>query len=512
MKAIKIKYENLIFCGLLFFVLGCSDFLEEQDPSNLNPESFYTIPEHAEAAIIAAYTDLRFVGGGAGIFSSNWQLLEAVTGTSTTETAQNSDLNNLYGLIYDGHNLHIVNWWNGLYRVVGQANLVIENVPQIDMDQTRKNQILGEAHFLRAWAYFHAVRMWGDLALITKPQTATSDDFYPVRSSQEEVYNLIVEDLLIAESAGLPWMDGTGRVSQAAAKALLSKVYLTMAGYPLNKGISHYQLAADKSMEIIANPGSINLFDNYADIRNVATDNTIEDIFEIQFLADIAGNPYQQPMLPYYKPISAGAATGIGTTVPTEQFFQSYETGDLRAENQMGFFYTSYFHFGNGDVYELGGPYIFKHFDVLAHGRPGVPGTGRSDLNMPQIRFAEVLLIYAEAQNEVTGPNQGAHNALKRIRDRATLETPTLNGYTQESFREDVWRERWHELCYEGITWFDMVRLRKAYNSISNDFDNFVGYVHLGSNQEFQEKHLLFPVPVPELVNNPNLAPQNPGY
>jgi len=512
MKTILIKYINIISCVILSFTLGCSSFLEEQDPSNLNPENFYTISEHAEAGIMAAYADLRFVGGGAGIFSSNWQLLEAVTGTSTTETAQNSDLNNLYGLIYDGHTQHIVNWWNGLYRVVGQTNLVIENVPGIEMDETRKVQILGEAHFLRAWAYYHAVRIWGDIALITSPQTATSENFYPERFPQEEVYNLIVTDLLEAESSRLPWMDGSGRVSQAAAKALLAKVYLTMAGFPLNKGTSHYQLAADKSMEIIANPGSINLFDSYADIRNVATDNAVEDIFEIQFLANIAGNPLQQPMLPYYKPISAGAATGIGTTVPTEQFYQSFEPGDLRAVDQQGFFYTSYFYFGNGEVYDLGGPYIFKHFDVLTHGRPGVSGTGRSDLNMPQIRFAEVLLIYAEAQNEISGPNQEAYNAVKRIRDRATLETPNLNAFTQDTFREAVWRERWHELCYENITWFDMVRLRKVYNSTYNNFEDFVGHVNLSSNQVLQEKHLLFPIPVPELVNNPNLAPQNQGY
>src|SRR5690606_13004252 len=137
--------------------------------------------------------DLRFIGGGAGIFSSNWQMLEAVTGTSTTETAQNSDLNNLYGLVYDGYTQHIGNWWNGLYKVVGQTNLVIQNVPAIEMDDAQKKHILGEAHFLRAWAYFHAVRLWGDVPLITVPQTASSEDFLPVRSSQEEVYALIVD-------------------------------------------------------------------------------------------------------------------------------------------------------------------------------------------------------------------------------------------------------------------------------------------------------------------------------
>src|SRR5690554_4986596 len=135
MKCNLFKNTGKIFlCGIILSGFSCSDFLDEEDPSNLTPDSYYTIADHAEAAIMAAYADLRFIGGGAGIFSSNWQMLEAVTGTSTTETAQNSDLNNLYGLIYDGNTQHIVNWWDGLYKVVGQANLVIHNVPAIEMD------------------------------------------------------------------------------------------------------------------------------------------------------------------------------------------------------------------------------------------------------------------------------------------------------------------------------------------------------------------------------------------
>ena len=123
-----------------------------------------------------------------------------------------------------------------------------------------------------------------------------------------------------------------------------------------------------------------------------------------------------------------------------------------------------------------------------------------------------MLLIYAEAQNEVSGPTQEAYDAFKRIRDRAELETPPLNTYDQASFREAVWKERWHELSYEGITWFDMVRLRKGFNQTTESFEDFVGHIHAGSGQPFQEKHLLFPLPRPEMQNNPNLTPQNPGY
>ena len=144
--------------------------------------------------------------------------------------------------------------------------------------------------------------------------------------------------------------------------------------------------------------------------------------------------------------------------------------------------------------------------------RAGAPGTRQNNLNVPLIRYADVLLLYAEAQNEVGGPTADAYAALKRIRDRATLVTPALGSYTQATFREAVWRERWHELSYEQLSWFDMVRLQKVYNGKTDGFDNFVGHINPSSNQPLQQKHLLFPIPKQELLNNPNLKTQNPGY
>lgn len=506
----------LFLTGTILTAPGCKKFLEEQDPSNLTPDNFYTIPEHADAALAAVYADTRFYGDGAGIFSSNWQLLEAITGTSTTETAQNSDLNNLYSLVYDGNTGHIINWWNGLYKVIAQANLLLDKVPGIPlMDEAQRTSVLGQAKFLRAWAYFYAVRLWGDIPLITKPQTIKSEDFYPPRATQEEVYALIVEDLIAAEAAGLPWMDASGRVGTAAIKSQLAKVYLTMAGQPLNKGAAYYKLAADKALEVItyanSNPGLINLFGTYAQVHSVDNENVIEHLFELQYFANVAGNPMEN-MLPNFKAVTVNGQGGTGSSVPTPAFYNSYETGDLRAKDQLGYFYTSYYTNGNGAPFQLGAPYIFKHFNVTSFGKPGQKGSGRNDLNVPQIRYAEVLLIFAEAQNEAGGPSQPAYDAFKRIRDRAQLVTPAIGTYSQTTFREAVWRERWHELCYEGITWFDMVRLRKAYNETTNGFDDFVGHVNKSSNQPLQAKHLLLPLGVQEMLNNPNLKPQNPGY
>ncbi|MEA1784597.1 RagB/SusD family nutrient uptake outer membrane protein [Arenibacter sp. GZD96] len=507
---IKSKIIFLFYPVLLILIVGCSDFLEELDPSNLGPQSFYTTAKQAEAAVAAVYADARFVGNGAGIFSSNWQLLEGPTGNATTQTSQNSDLNNLYSLSYDGNTGHVRNWWRGVYRVIGNANLVLENVPGIDMDETAKSRLLGEARFLRAWAYFYAVRLWGDVPLITAPQSASSEDFFAIRTPQSEVYDLIVGDLLVAETSGLPWTDQSGRVSQSAVKSLLSKVYLTMAGFPLND-TGRYADAASKAKEVIDNAGPIDLFDTYGEIHDERFNNMVEHIFSLQYNALIAENPMGN-MFPNFQPVTYRGPSGTGSTIPHISFFNSFEDGDLRAVDREGWFYTNYYRNGFEDLFSLGAPFIFKHFNVIANGTFGVPGTARDNLNLPMIRFAEVLLTYAEASNEVSGPSQEGLDALKRIRDRAQLSTPTLAEFTKDSFQETVWRERWFELCYEQITWFDMVRLRKVFNVENGGFDNFVGHVNLNSSQSLQEKHLLFPIPEQELINNPNLTPQNPGY
>ena len=515
-KLISKIYHIALASIFVFGLSSCSDFLTEKAPSNLTPESFYTIPDHAEAAIASTYADLRFIGNGAGIFSTNWQLLEALTGTSTTETAQNSDLNNLYGLVHDGYTIHLVNYWGGLYKVIAQANQVLAKVPGIKpMDEKQRSKILGEARFLRASAYFTAVRLWGDVPLITKPQTASSEDFLPSRAPVESVYKLIVEDLIAAEAAGLDWMDTRGRVGTAAVKAQLAEVYLTMAGGSLKKGASHFKLAADKAFEVItyanSNPTTINLFSTYYDVHRESTKNRLEHLFMIQYNTAVAGNPMGN-FFPNFKPVTFNGPGGTGSSVPTPSFYKSYEEGDLRAKNQEGYFYTSYFTNGNGAPFELNAPYVFKHFNQTANGSFGVAGTRNDNLNVPQIRYAQVLLTYAEAQNEVGGPTQAAYDAFKRIRDRAKLTTPTLGSYTQATFRNAVWKERWHELCYEQITWFDMIRLRKAFNENTKSFEEFVNHVNLSSNQKLQEKHLLLPIPTAELLNNPKLGKQNPGY
>jgi hypothetical protein len=192
-------------------------------------------------------------------------------------------------------------------------------------------------------------------------------------------------------------------------------------------------------------------------------------------------------------------------------FLASYEAGDKRTEEKGFYFKNYYLGGGTGAPITLNRFYIYKHFDVVANGAPppALAGTGNSGLNYPLIRFADVLLIYAEAQNE-SGLNTEAYNALKLIRDRANLVTPAIGTFSQASFRESVWRERWHELSFEGITWFDMMRLRRVYDPVNDTFVDFVGASMNGTT--LQEKHLLLPLPAADFRNNPNLKPNNPGW
>jgi hypothetical protein len=449
-------------------------------------------------------------------------MLDALSGTAETETGQNSDLNNLYKFEHTGDNLLLSQWWRELYEGIGNANLAIEKIPAIpNITPALQTKWMGQAKFMRALHYFWLVQLWGDVPLITKPITSYTDPLVtPSRSSTQSVYDLIVADLTAAEAAEFPWMDASGLASRAAVKSLLAKVYLTMAGAPLNKGTAYYQLAADKAKEVIdyavANPSlpsGIGLFPTYDAIHDVASENRLEHIFSIQYAAGIANGGYQDKYLPNNTNITGSGE--VGTTVPKPEFLDSYEAGDKRTM-EKGYYFKEYFlNGGTGAPTTLGKFYVYKHFDLPANGSPGFgAGSGNSGLNYPVIRYADILLVYAEAQNEVGAITPEAYDALVDIRDRAGLTTPAIGTFTTDSFREAVWRERWHEFAFENITWFDMIRLEKVYDAVNDEFDDFVGATVTASGVDvtLQQKHLLLPLPAADFRNNINLRPDNPGW
>lgn len=370
------------------------------------------------------------------------------------------------------------------------------------MDAVTKKRLLGEARFMRAWYYFTLVRLFGNIPLLTEPVLSTTDpNFKPKQAKTEEVYTQIVEDLKQAEAAGLSWTSPEGRASLGAAKSLLANVYLTMAGFPLQKGKEYYTLAAQKAAEVIDSK-QFKLFASYEDLHTPAKKNTEEHIFMIQFKTGVIPGNWQELIIPYNKGISAYSAE-TGGIYANPDFVKTFEANDLRTKEKQFFFTKFTDEKDRTKTVDLGGYFIYKLFDVAAQ------TTGaNSDLNYGLIRYADVLLTYAEAINEVGGPSEKAYEAVNAIRKRATL-TP-LSGLSANDFREAVWRERWYELCYENKTWFDMVRLRKAFNLSTKKFDDYVGH-KFSYGPVLRERELLFPIPSTDILNNTNLV-QNPGY
>lgn len=500
----KITIKNisqLFICGWLsLFTTGCSKFLEEPDPSNFTIESYFKTGAHAENSVNSIYQSLRDIRGG-GYGGSPWLMLEFQTGLANTELGQAQNSLIVRDLVNNSDNGYGVTHWNSSYRGIANANLAIAKVPGIDMDENLKKKLLGEASFLRAYYYYNLVRIFGKVPLITEPVDLNSSVLYPLQAPVEDIYTLIVADLKTAESSGLSENDISGRITLGAVKTLLSSVYLTMAGYPLQKGAEYYQKAADKAKEVI-DSDRYSLFASYDDLHNPAKKNIGENIFMVQYAAFISPSNWQTLIVPYNQNISA-YSDQTGAIFAEEKFVESYEPGDKRTEEKQFYYHYYTLKADRTKTINLGGYYLYKHFDVEAN-----LNTASSNLNWPLLRYAEVLFIYAEAANEISGPSSKAYEAINKIRRRAAL--PELFALSKEQFRDALWREKWHELSYENKTWFDMVRIRKGFNLVTKKFDDYIGYKFV-NGPVLTERELLFPIPTDEIRNNKNLT-QNKGY
>ncbi|WP_268224896.1 RagB/SusD family nutrient uptake outer membrane protein [Sinomicrobium oceani] len=497
----KRTYIAALGSAALLLGSSCSDFLDEENKSDYTQENYFQTAEHAEAAINTLYSELRFVSDGSGTYGeSPFMMLEFPTGLLNTEVGQSQANRDLRNLTTNAENNYLINWWQRSFKSVANANLAIERIPDIDMNEGDKQRLIGEAKFMRAFNYFNLVRIFGKVPLILEPVDANSELLYPERTEQAQVYEVIVQDLKDAEEAGLPDTDNTGRVSLGAVKTLLSSVYLTMAGYPLQAGDEYYKLAADKAEEVIDN-FDYRLFDTYAELHDKKLENTGEFIFQNQYLAGAnITNGLTAWLLPRSKKISV-FSDEYGVMYPTQAFINSHETGDKRVEEQQ-FYFTEYPSIENPDVMvDFGGSYIFKYFNEEA-----ALNTAQNDLNWTFFRYAEVLLTYAEAGFEAYGPTAKVLDAVNQIRDRADLPY-----FDASVTREDIWTERFHELSFENKTWFDMVRRRKVLDLETGQWEDFIGH-EFSYGPKLTEKYLLFPVPQREISNNTKLLPNNTGW
>lgn len=486
--------------ALLLGTFGCSDYLQEVNKSNFTQDSYFTSASQAQSAVDGIYASLRMFNDDNGYGERPWVSLELINGHASTlgQSFYNSQFINQTA---DAANPPFRRIWQLSYNAIGSANLALQRIPGISMDDVQKKSLLGQTYFLRAFFYYHLVRLYGDVPLLTGPIDATSADLYPARSPQADVYTLILKDLAQAEQAGLPTSDQTGRITVGAVKSLMASVYLTMAGFPLQK-TENYQKAADKAKEVLAS-GAYSLFTSYDYLHDNAHKNQGELILQAQYATGIATNSLSALVIPYFARVSV-YGDEYGALIPTEAFYNTYEPGDLRAQERQ-FYFSQYPSISDTTkVVKFGVHALYKYF----HKESALNRNVNTDENWTLLRLPEVMLIYAEASNEVSGPTQAAYDAINAIRARAKLKP--LAGLSKEQFREAIWKERYHELAYENKAYFDTQRTRKAYDVINNKFVDAVGFKN-ESGATFTSKYLLWGIPQYEINNNKKLT-QNEGW
>lgn len=478
---------------LLTFMTGlisCSDFLELEPESqsiavnNTSTDSVYFhSANEVEAALAAAYGDFKneyyqldyFVNGDA-------QSDDAYAGGDNPANFQLDDYN------IDATNSNVSRDWRYLYSTIGKTNTIINNlegdIPGLTAE--RKKQIIGEASFIRAFMYFQAVQLWGDVPLqlteVKSISAAELDNIYaiifPARTSQDDVYNQIIKDLETALSNVQTTAAHKGIVTKGAVNAVLAKVYATRVPADWNKVLAYCN-------DVIS--GGYTLLPNYDDLWNNTAENTAESIFEINYNGGASDGNWGVKIF-----------RGLDWkkfNLPSNDLVKAFDAeGDVVRKNASVTFQDVSGKWSDAHWPQTQYPFINKYrkFDE------------GSNQNYIFIRLADILLLKAEALNE-NGDLAGALQLVNQIRKRAKLAD--TNAANKDAARAVIAKERRLELAFEGHRWYDLKRTGKAIEVINNA---------VGPNGEklgynLTQEKLLWPIPQSELDKNTKLS-QNPGY
>lgn len=490
------KYFRIYLISLAaLFAMGCSDdFLDRQPLDTINTENYPTTAEELVTVVNGAYQPLQWPK----LYNMRMWTTDIMAGNSIVGAGGGSDgveTQDWANFVTTTDNAGVLDLWRGPWPGILMSNIVLDAAPQMDIDEAIRNRSMGEAHFLRAHYYFVLARFFGDVPLITVPQSSDSD-LFPPRDPVAQVYELIISDLNAAAellpSRSSYSASNKGRASKGAAYGMLAKVHLTLG---------NYQEAVQYATEVENLGYALN--ENYADNFSITNENSVESLFEVQYAAeggyDFWSNENQASWTsPFMGPRGANfVAGGYGWNQPTDEFVNAYEEGDKRKNATVLYEGGPEF---DGKVYEsrfsLTGYNTRKFLVPVSQ----VSAFDNSPLNFPVLRYADVLLMKAEALNEL-GQTALAKDYLNMVRNRAGLDD--IPNLSQADFRNAVLDERRMELAFEGQRWFDLIRVNNGEYGL-----NFLRSI--GKNNASQ-RHLLFPIPQIELDRNPNLV-QNPGY
>ncbi len=487
------KYHVYIYVSICLLLSACSKFLKEEPRHLVTIENYYQTESDAVSAVNSIYAYLNSISTGstAGVYHSTFWV---VAGLASDEMLNEQPFSPQYDQIatftHIPFNSALEEIWQRHYKTITLANIAIERIPLIDMNAALRDRLVGEAKFLRALMYFNLVRMFGEVPLILNEE----EPLHPAKSSVNAIYQVIEQDLTDAANVLPPSYvagNGRGRATAGAAWALKAKMHLTREEWP----------AAADACEEVFSLNQYELWDDYADVFKLSSRNGKEAIFSVGF-GDANGaiifweaGQFQVRLLPPQLSVE-GVVNAQGWQVPTMHVYNQFEFSDRRRE------VTFITEINNNGTIETIRPYIQKYWD-----RDAEPRGNESSNDFPVIRYADVLLMYAEAKNEMDDPGT-AHQYINLVRKRArfngTSELPVVPDYvglSKADFREAVLKERMMEFVAEGHRFFDLARMKQLATKVPLAKPGVTP----------AERHLLFPIPQREIDYNVNLE-QNDLY
>jgi hypothetical protein len=469
----------------LILMAACKKQLKEKPFSFLTPTNYYTNATDAQTALNGVLSAMQ---QQSSYQRTVWLIGELpadnLVGTSTAERYE------LNKFTWTPANTEVANWWKTSYQMISRANDVIKYVPDINMDVTNRNHIVGNARFLRALAYFDLVRNFGDVPLLLRPILTTADSLlFPGRAPAAEVYNAIIDDLKFAEVNCLAENKivaaNKGQASSGAASTLLAKVYLQRASTTFADAQDNQNALA--ALNKVINSKVYSLFSNYSDVFDNAKKNGTEHIFSVQFGPGNNGAS-SNIILRMFFPAQLGGAGPF--TVDTTFFKNGYSAADSIRKN---------WNMANKVGTTTVAPFVYKYRD------PGyVTGSNNSSVNWIVLRYADVLLMQSEAMNNINPADPAKFTGVNLVRTRAGLKDVTqqlnfTNTVTADAFVDSLVKDRARELFVEGHRKYDLIRL-KRYKQVMAPLGITV-----------QDYQYLLPLPQTERDVNVNLG-QNTGY
>ncbi|MFO7257186.1 MAG: RagB/SusD family nutrient uptake outer membrane protein [Bacteroidota bacterium] len=511
----KIFFISLTVCLLVAFSCG-EDILDKQNSNKQTTETYYIVQQEIHAALTGVYGVLQSnsLGGREWFFLHDLRSDEMASGGGHLETHRNQILIGTH----DAGNDVILQVWTGCYRLIHRANAVIQLAVNAEFgNESLRNRYLGEAHFLRGWAYYQLYTLWGDVPIME--EFATTLDGAKPRSPASEVKNLMIQDFTFAIQNLPESYSGSdlGRATKIAAQAMLAKLYMFDAQYseakPLLEAVINYGEAT-----FGGNP----LMDDYFDNFTEEAEYNKESIWEISYTSagnynwDADGNDYG-PNESWIRS-QEYSAVGWRNLIPSDKLLAEFEDGDPRLKFNFYFTGDTYgppdnpvvltdeAQRGNTSVYKgVEQKISWKKYSVMYKLDPG----GYYDqigINYRMIRYADIYLLAAEVENEI-GTSVKALEYLNKTRNRPSVampEYPTADYpcNSKDEIMRAIIHERMVELAGEEQRNTDILRWRKA------------GKLTTEPISYYEPKYTLLPIPIVELDANPYIdqSQQNPGY